>query len=126
MSLDAIRAQLARLKIHAVNLGVTPGQESSVSLQGSLLQYWKLPHTLDGAWLYTQLAAIPDAAGPEAVMNALLAAHAQEPVAPLVGQSTTQLHLFESASPPEPAAIAGTAAIPSSNKIAIKHDGATS
>jgi hypothetical protein len=111
MSLDAIRAQLARLKIHAVNLGVTPGAESSVGLQGSLLQYWKLPHVLDGAWLFTQLAAIPDAAGPEAVMNALLAAHAQQPVAPPIGQNATQLQLFDPALPSSAAAISGSAAI---------------
>lgn len=75
MPLDAIRAQLARLRIHAVNLGVTADVEPSVALQGSLLQYWKLPRSLDGSWLLTQLQAIPDSAGPEAVMNALLAAH---------------------------------------------------
>lgn len=75
MSVDAIRAQLERLKIHAVNLDVTAGIARFVELHGSLLQYWKLPHSLDGSWLLVQLQAMSDAAGPEAMMNALLAAH---------------------------------------------------
>lgn len=94
MSIDAIRAELARLRIHAVNLGVVADEGPSVSLHGSLLQYWKLPHSLDGSWLLTQLQGISDAAGPEAVMNALLAAHGKQSIPP-AGEGKTQLQLFE-------------------------------
>jgi hypothetical protein len=44
-------------------------------------------------------------------MNALLAAHAQQPVAPPIGQNATQLQLFDPALPSSAAAISGSAAI---------------
>jgi hypothetical protein len=94
MSVDAIRAQLKRLKVHAVNLDVTAGIASFVELQGSLLQYWKLPRSLDGSWLLIQLQAISDAAGPEAMMNALLAAHQASLPPAVLGPAKSQQQLF--------------------------------
>ena len=76
MLLDSIRRELARLELHPVNLGVNQGDGDSVTLAGSLLSYWKLPRILDGSKLLGVLQTLPDAAGPERVMNALCVAQA--------------------------------------------------
>jgi len=95
MLLDAIHAELDRLQVHAVNLRVKMKDDRLVALQGSLLQYWSLPPSLDGQWLLAQLQELRDAAGPEAVMNALVAAHGKGSKATNTGQSSTQLRLFD-------------------------------
>ena len=90
MVLNPIRAELERLQLHSVNLSVEGLDDQFVALHGSLLAYWKkLPDRLSGPWLLEQLRALPDAAGPVAVMEALLAAH------PPVSQGGAQLTLFE-------------------------------
>ena len=78
MILDTIQSELMRLQIHAVNLGVSAGDGRSVTLRGSLLSYWKVPTTIDGQWLLGILQTLPDAAGPERVMNALCTAQVNE------------------------------------------------
>jgi hypothetical protein len=95
MLLDAIHAELGRLQVHAVNLRVKMKDDRLVALQGSLLQYWNLPPSLDGQWLLAQLQGLPDTAGPEAVMSGLVAAYGQGSKATNAGQSGTQLRLFD-------------------------------
>ena len=73
-----IQAELVRLQLHPVNLGVSAKDDQLVVLRGSLLQYWKLPTVLDGKWFLDILRSLPDAAGPEVVMNALSAAVASK------------------------------------------------
>jgi hypothetical protein len=88
--LNPIRAELERLQLHSVNLSVEALDDQFVALHGSLLAYWKkLPDRLSGPWLLEQLRALPDAAGPVAVMEALLATF--QPLSP----SRTQLTLFD-------------------------------
>ena len=88
MLVDTIQAELVRLQIHPVNLAVTPSDDRLVALQGSLLQYWKIPETIDAEWFLGILQGLPDAAGPAAVMNAFCAAHASEDRSTQVGDST--------------------------------------
>jgi hypothetical protein len=98
MLLDAIRTELGRLQVHAVNLAVetdAEGDDQLVALHGSLLQYWKLPTAIDGNWLLAELQGLPDAAGPQAVMNGVAAAHAAEVIAATAGAERTQLRLFD-------------------------------
>ncbi len=95
MLLDAIRAELGRLQVHAVNLGVETNDDGRVSLQGSLLKYWDLPTFLDGQWLLVELQRLPDAAGPEAVMHGLVAAHGENEKSIQSRISRTQLRLFD-------------------------------
>jgi hypothetical protein len=71
MLLDTIQLELTRLELHPVNLGVSAGAGQSVTLRGSLLNYWKMPPIIDGPRLLGVLQALPDAAGPQLVMNAL-------------------------------------------------------
>ena len=78
MSLDMIQSEFMRLQLHPVNLGVSAGDGDWVTLQGSLLKYWKMPATIDGQWLLKNLQALPDASGPERVMNALCTAQVSE------------------------------------------------
>ena len=78
MFLLPIQAELVRLQLHPVNLGVSAKDDRLITLRGSLLQYWKLPAELDGKWFLDILRSLPDAAGPEVVMNALSAALASE------------------------------------------------
>ena len=73
MDLDTIHLELKRLQVHPVNLGVTAGEGRCVTLRGSLLNYWKVPSIIDGAWLLGILQALPVDAGPERVMSALCA-----------------------------------------------------
>lgn len=68
---DTIQAELIRLELHPVNLDVTAKDDRLVGLRGSLLQYWKLPATVDGQWCLGVLRGLPDAAGPKVVMTAL-------------------------------------------------------
>jgi hypothetical protein len=75
MLVDTIRAELVRLQVHPVNLSVSSEDDRLVALQGSLLQYWKLPRQLDSPWLLAQLRELPDAAGPKTVMGSLVAAY---------------------------------------------------
>ena len=74
MLLDSIQSELLRLQMHPVNLGVAAGDGASVTLRGSLLNYWKMPASIDGPSFLGILQGLPDAAGPEQVMNALYAA----------------------------------------------------
>ncbi len=74
MTKDLIQSELARLQLHPVNLGVTAVDDQRVSLQGSLMQYWSVPDSMEGAWLLALLKGLPDAAGPQVVMTALNAA----------------------------------------------------
>ncbi len=69
--LDALQTDLLRLQLHPVNFGVTAADDGHVALHGSLLKYWSLPGTIDGQWLLGILVKLPDAAGPETVMNAI-------------------------------------------------------
>ena len=78
MLLDSIQSELVRLQIHPVNLSVSAGDGPLVTLRGSLLNYWKMPEIIDGQWLLGILQALPDAAGPEIVMNALCTAQSSE------------------------------------------------
>ncbi len=95
MLLNAIRAELERLQVHAVNLGVELNDDHHVNLRGSLLQYWKLPRCHDGKWLLEQLQVLPDAAGPQAVMNALTVALEQNITRTGDDEIKTQLRLFD-------------------------------
>jgi len=79
MLIDTIQAELARLQLHPVNLGVSVQEDQRVALEGSLLRYWTMPPFLDGKWFLEVLQGLPNAAGPEAVMNALSAAQASQP-----------------------------------------------
>ncbi len=94
MLLQSIRAELGRLQVHAVNLDVAMNDDQQIALKGSLLQYWKLPSSLDGAWLLAQLQELPDAAGPQSVMNAIAAAH-ESAIQADSEESKTQLRLFD-------------------------------
>jgi hypothetical protein len=78
MLLDTIQLELLRLQMHPVNLGVSAGVGHLVTLRGSLLNYWKMPANVDGQWLLEILQALPDAAGPELVMNALCTVQVSE------------------------------------------------
>lgn len=78
MLIDTIQLELMRLQIHPVNLGVSAGDGCLVKLRGSLLNYWKVPANIDGQWFLGVLQALPDAAGPEVVMNALCTAPVRE------------------------------------------------
>jgi hypothetical protein len=78
MLLDTIQLELMRLQMHPVNLGVSAGDGPFVTLRGSLLDYWKMPRIIDGQWFLGVLQALPDAAGPELVMNALCSAQVRE------------------------------------------------
>ena len=71
MLLDTIQLELARLQIHPVNLAASAGDGRLVTLQGSLLNYWKMPATVNGQWLLETLRALPDAAGAARVMASL-------------------------------------------------------
>ncbi len=95
MLIDTIQAELVRLRLHPVNLGVSERDDPVVTLQGSLLKYWSLPHELDGPWLLAQLQGLPDDAGPEAVMSELVAAHGRISDATQTGDRETQLRLFD-------------------------------
>ena len=95
MLLDAIQAELVRLQLHPVNLGVTAKDARLVALRGSLLKYWKVPALIDGKWFLGILQGLPDAAGPEVVMNALCTAQASEGQASKASESGTALRLFD-------------------------------
>jgi hypothetical protein len=95
MLIDTLQAELVRLQLHPVNLRVSGRDDPQIALQGSLLKYWNLPHCLDGQWLLAQLQGFPDASGPEAVMNGLVAAYGNESMATNAGESTTQLRLLD-------------------------------
>lgn len=71
MLLDTVQSELARLQMHPVNLAVAAAEGSLLTLRGSLLNYWKLPATVDGPWFLGILQTLPDAAGPQQVMRAL-------------------------------------------------------
>jgi hypothetical protein len=60
-----------RLQLHPANLGVFANGDRLVALRGSLLQYWKVPAIIDGQSFLGILRGLPDAAGPEVVMNVL-------------------------------------------------------
>lgn len=97
MLIDDIQAELVRLQLHPVNLGVSARADGLVALEGSLLRYWTIPHVLDGQSFLTMLQGLPEAAGPEAVMNALCAAQAAASIAPSALKRESQLKLFDPA-----------------------------
>src|SRR3990172_933682 len=89
MLADTIQAELVRLQMHPVNLGVSAERDRHVALHGSLLRYWKLPPIIDAAWLLGVLRGLPDAAGPTVVMNAFFAAHVSQAPSTPPGDSAT-------------------------------------
>ena len=95
MLLDIIQAELRRLEIHPVNLGVSAKDDRLVALRGSLLNYWKIPATIEGPWLLAILQGLPDAAGPEIVMNALGTAQVAEAQLSTASESGNALKLFD-------------------------------
>jgi hypothetical protein len=68
-----IQQELMRLQMHPVNLAVQACEGRTVTLRGSLLHYWKVAPCIDGQLLLEVLQALPDAAGPTLVMNAISA-----------------------------------------------------
>jgi hypothetical protein len=74
---EEIQAELRRLQLHPVNLDAAAGENGKVLLKGSLITHWAVPQIIDGKWFLTILNGLPDIAGPEATMNAYLAAHAR-------------------------------------------------
>lgn len=75
MLVQSIQTELIRLQLHPVNLGVVSEAEGVVSLSGSLMEFWKVPKTVDGNWFLNMLKALPDNHGPKATMDAFFAAH---------------------------------------------------
>jgi hypothetical protein len=107
MLVATIQAELVRLHVHPVNLSAAQGADGLVALKGSLLRYWKLPSSLDGPWLLSQLQGCRDAAGAEVVMSSLVAAHDKESMTAPAGEGRTQLRLFD---PQRPIPATGSAA----------------
>lgn len=97
MLIDNIQAELVRLQLHPVNLSVSAKDDGLVALEGSLLRYWTIPHVLDGQWFLTMLQGLPEAAGPEVVMNALCAAQVAASTAAPTLKREPQLKLFDPA-----------------------------
>ncbi|MEX0679417.1 MAG: hypothetical protein WD063_20240 [Pirellulales bacterium] len=95
MFLDAIHSELARLQVHPVNLGVRANDDRLIALRGSLLGYWKVPAAIDGKWFLGLLRGLPDAAGPEVVMNALCTAQPVEAELPKASEGESALRLFD-------------------------------
>jgi len=95
MLIDTIQAELLRVQLHPENLSVSGKDKGMVELHGSLLQYWDLPHRLEGNWLLAQLQELKDAVGPETVMTALVSACSRISEIPPPNQSSTQLRLFD-------------------------------
>ena len=94
MIVNAIHKELARLQVHPVNLTVSGTDDGLVTLRGSLMRYWSLPPSLGGPWLLAELQRLPDAAGPEAVMSWVFAAHGKDRTLETAG---TQLRLLDPA-----------------------------
>ncbi len=76
----SIQAQLIRLQLHPVNLDVVSEENGQAVLRGSLLNFWKVPKTVDSVWFLELLTSLADKLGPEATMNAFAAAIAAVPV----------------------------------------------
>ena len=74
---QSIQAELVRLQLHPVNLDVVSEENGQVLLRGSLLNFWKVPKTVDSAWFLELLTGLSDKLGPEATMNAFAAAIAE-------------------------------------------------
>lgn len=72
---EEIQTELRRLQLHPVNLDAAAGESGRILLKGSLIAHWAVPQTVDGEWFLTMLHELPDVAGPEATMNAYLAAY---------------------------------------------------
>lgn len=70
----SIQAQLIRLQLHPVNLDVVSEENGQAILRGSLLNFWKVPKTVDSVWFLELLTSLTDKLGPEATMNAFAAA----------------------------------------------------
>lgn len=90
MSLDRMQSELLRLQMHPVNLAVSAGDGSLVTLRGSLLPCWKVPSLVDGSWFLDILQPLPDAAGPEVVMTAICAAMTSMLQGPPAGERCTR------------------------------------
>ena len=71
MLLDDLRAELARLQLHPVNLSVSIAPDGQVALRGSLLQYAKISGCVEGSRMLAALRNLPDAAGAAAIMTSL-------------------------------------------------------
>jgi hypothetical protein len=82
MMMDEIRKELARLNLHPVNLSVASAESDRVQLGGSLLNFWKVPAIVDGAWFLNVLRQLPDAAGGRTTMEAFETAHVAIPHPP--------------------------------------------
>jgi hypothetical protein len=95
MIVEMIQAELKRLQLNPVNLNVSGKEGGMVTLNGSLLHYWKLPPRLDGQWFLAQLQRLSDAAGTETVMGELVAAYDIESEATNGRKNSTQLRLFD-------------------------------
>jgi hypothetical protein len=95
---DKIQAELERLQLHPVNLGVSTEDGDLITLRGSLLQYWKLPTCLDSQCLLTQLQRLSDDAGPQAVMSGLMTAFGKEITIATANETRVKLRLFDAQS----------------------------
>jgi hypothetical protein len=94
MIVHAIQTELARLQVHPVNLTVVSGTDDGlVTLTGSLLRYWVVPPNVDGPWLLAELQGLPDAAGPEGVMNWIVAAYGKQGRTQEAAAAGTQLRV---------------------------------
>ncbi|MDX1930188.1 MAG: hypothetical protein SFV81_26910 [Pirellulaceae bacterium] len=70
----SIQTELLRLQLHPVNLDVVSEENGQAVLRGSLLNFWKVPKTVDSVWFLELLTSLADKLGPEATMNAFAAA----------------------------------------------------
>ena len=75
MLIPSIRAELSRLQLHPVNLGAISEENGQVLLGGSLMEFWKVPKSIDGSWFLSVLKGLPDNLGPQATMDAFFEAH---------------------------------------------------
>ncbi len=75
MLVQSIQAELSRLQLHPVNLGALSEADGMVALSGSLMEFWKVPKSVDGTWFLGMLKGLPDNLGPKGTMDAFFAAH---------------------------------------------------
>ena len=75
---QAIQTELCRLQLHPVNLHVVSEIDGNVLLQGSLLQSWHVPQSIDGQWFLKLLTSLPNLAGPKVMMDAYYEAYTAE------------------------------------------------
>ena len=73
---NSISSELLRLQLHPVNLSVSTLDQHQFNLRGSLVEYWDIATPVNGAWLLEVLQSLPNAAGPQVVMDAIATAQA--------------------------------------------------